>query len=131
MKNENSSIPKKKFCMIHGHGTHSSDDCKTLQALAKKQKTSFQDSSKGTFSNKTWSRKAEEASSKSKKELAAFINKQVAKGVAKKTRELAAMDKKRKASDSDAEDGEVELDLEQFNYSDMENLQLDDDSVSV
>ena len=31
MKDKDESIPRKKFCLLHGHGTHDSDACKGLK----------------------------------------------------------------------------------------------------
>ena len=135
-KKGNSSSSNKKFCLIHGHGGHSSDECKVLQDQAKKLKTSGGNSSggnQGKYSNKTWSRKASESTNNNKKELAAFIKKQVKQGV----KELNSVDKKRKASSSDGEDGfafakAFEGDLKGFNYEEMENLKIDsDDEISI
>ena len=82
-----------------------------------------------------WSRKADESSSKSKKDLAALLAKFVQKQVKK---ELAAMGKKRKSKSDDSDNEEcalvqiMEEDLEGFNYEDMEKMSLDDDdSISV
>ena len=132
-KKKKSSNSGSKTCLIHGAGTHSSDESKVLQAMAKESKKDGSSSSgnhgKGKYGNKTWTRKADEAKQASKKDLAAFIKKAVAKGVQK---ELNSTEKKkRKASfDLNAFDG----DLKDFNYEDMENLKIDSDdesSVSV
>jgi len=125
----NDSKPKSKkkapyYCKEHGPNyTHDTADCLVL----KKQK-----SGDGKYSNKTWSRKAEESSSKTKKDLAALVAKVVKKGVKK---ELAAMDKgKKRKSDSDSEEEgdcflveELTKDLDGFNYEDMEKLSLEDE----
>ena len=76
--------------------------------------------------NKTWSRKAQEAKDKSKADMAAFIQAEVAK-VFKKTATAA---KKRKAEegeiDSDDDSSLAAFDLKDFNYEDMDNLVIDD-----
>ena len=90
----------------------------------------------GGHSNKTWTRKANEESSKSKKELATLIAKAVNKGVKK---QLAAADKKRKSgSDESNEEGECYLldsltgELDGFNYEAMEKLTVqDEDEISI
>ena len=123
------------FCSEHGPNyTHDTEGCNVLKNKGKEK------SGSGKFSNKTWTRKADESNTKSKKELAAFlaksIQKQVKEGVKK---ELAALQKKRKSDDSDDEEGECHLvdildsDLKGFNYEDMNNLKIDDvsDEVSV
>ena len=102
---------------------------------------------KPTHKNKTWKRDADQKTTASKKELAAFVRKQACK-------ELYAFNKKRKAaetppsSDEDEssvaslhnvealtrqEEGEVdEINLAGFNYGDMDNLKIDSgDDVSV
>ena len=111
------------YCEQHGANyTHDTKDCRFLH-----NKKSGSGSKSG---NKTWSRKANEASSNSKKELAALIGKTVHKAVKK---QLASVDKKRKSDD----EGDCYLvdaltkDLDGFNYEDMANLKIDDDSQSV
>ena len=87
----------------------------------------------GKFSNKTWTRKSEDSTSKSKKELAAFLKKQVKEGVKK---ELAAIQKKRKSDESDDEEGEcllldmLESKLDGFNYTDMDKMSVSEDKTS-
>ena len=115
------------YCMLHGEGGHKTEDCYQLQKEAKRVKMGKGDNSSKS-KNKTWSRKAAESSKESKKDLAAFIRKEVKKGVKK---DLKAISKKRK-SESDDSDSERDLhafDLKDFNYEDMENLKIDDDSV--
>ena len=113
-----------KYCLIHGQCSHSSDECKTLQGLAKESKSSFSGTKK-KFGNKTWKKKSDDATTKEKKDLAASIKKSIKDGVDK---ELHSTDKKRKPSyDLNAFDEE----LKDFNYEDMENLSLDDDESSV
>ena len=135
-----------KYCMLHGKGGHSTDECHTLKEQTKKMKSGSSDSSdKKKFGNKTWTRKATDATSASKKELAAFVK----KTVAKKIKEINSVDKKRKADDDDSS---VDLnafdkkpaakpvakrqinfadmldgDLKDFNYNDMEKLTIEDD----
>ncbi len=110
-----------KFCTEHGWGGHTTKECKSLNGDNKRTKTS--PSEKKQFTNKSWSRKAEESKERSKKELAAFIKKQVAQGVQK---ELASVEKKRKSSD-DALDMNA-MDLDTFNYTDgVADLDLSDE----
>ena len=120
-----------KFCLLHGKGNHSSDDCMKLKAEAKRLKTSNEkgNSNGRKFDkapNKTWTRKADEAKQAAKKDLAAYVKQAVAKKVKK---ELAAADKKRKSDDSDDEFDLNAVELEGFNYDDMENLKIDDDDT--
>jgi len=140
-----SSDGKKGFCMIHGEGNHTSEECYTLQKEAKKLKTSYSgntstkysdNKARGNFSsnsgsgNKTWNRKAEQGKSKAKSDLAAFIGKEVAKGIQKEKKAAHAASKKRK-SDSDDEGDDLHMfDLEGFNYEDMDNLKIEDGEAS-
>ena len=116
----------KKFCLLHGHGNHTSDECHKLIAEAKRHK-SDQYSSNKNHVNRTWQKKAAEGSASSKKELAAFVKKAVQKGVQK---ELAAIDTKKRKSDDDAELHAFDMDLKDFNYDDMENLTLSNGECS-
>ena len=120
-KKGNDSTKAPYYCEQHGaNWTHNTKDCRFL----KEKKT-------GGFKNKTWNRKASEASDQSKKDLAAILSKAVNKAVKK---QLASVDKKRK---SDDEEGECYLvdtltqELEGFNYETMEGLTIEDDEVSV
>ena len=125
-----------KGCLLHGPNCgHSTEDCRTLQKQAKKMKGGHKPDGAGSSGkkcgNKTWDRKAAEAKASSSKEIATFIKKAIAKGVAK---ELNAAERKRKADDSSSdEEGELHcMDLKDFNYEDMENLKIDsEDDVSV
>ena len=125
-KDGESSSKKKApyYCKHHGPNyTHDTSDCKFLK----------KSSSKGNYSNKTWSRKAEEDTSSSKKELAALVAKAVKKEVrAGVKKQLASVSKKRKSnedSDSDADCCLVQMlakPLDGFNYKQMEDLTLND-----
>ena len=124
---ESEGSAKKKtshYCSYHGpNWSHNTSECRVVASGKDKEKD-------GKFSNKTWTRKAEESTSKSKKELAAFLAKSVQKQV------LASIQKKkkRKSDESDDEEGECHLvdildsDLKGFNYEDMNNLKIDDDA---
>ncbi len=119
----------KGFCMIHGEGNHTSEECYTLQKEAKKLKTSYgsntgkyADKAKSSSGNKTWTRKADQGKTKTKSDLATYIGKEIAKGIKKSSH--AASSKKRK-NDSDDEDLHL-FDLEGFNYEDMDNLKIED-----
>ena len=114
------------YCEQHGANyTHDTKDCRFLN-------NKKSNGSNGKFGNKTWNRKASEASAQSKKDLAALIGKTVNKAVKK---QLASADKKRKSDD----DNECYLvkalskDLDGFNYQDMEKLSIGtkNDAVSV
>ena len=119
-KEKNPEGAKKKtthFCQLHGpNWTHNTSECRGMKDKEKSTK----------FSNKSWTRKADEATNKSKNDLAAFLAKTVKDGVKK---ELASIGKKRKSKTNDGEQecALVELfekNLDGFNYDDM-------DSVSV
>ena len=115
-----------EYCLVHGWGGHSSDDCKKLQAEAKKLKGGSSDTKS---KNKTWSNKASDEKDKASKDLASFISSKVNQGVQK---QFAVMEKKRKASkDLNAFDPE-DVDLKEFDYTGMEDLKIDSgDDVSV
>jgi hypothetical protein len=130
-----SSAKKQKFhCTHHGaNNSHDTKDCLVLKGKSDNKSSS----SKKPYGNKTWVRKAAESNSAYKKELAAFVQKQVKKGVKK---QLASVSKKRKNDansddESDAKDGflleELSKGIDGFNYNDMEKLSIDDDEVSV
>ena len=91
-KKENKSPGKKKpthFCKEHGPNfSHNTEDCQSL--------TKSSGGSGKKFSKKTWTRKPSEAIPASKKELAAFIKKQVKTSV----KELASVDKKKRKAET-------------------------------
>ena len=133
-----SPAKKKKFyCSHHGpNNTHDTADCNAL-----KKKSGDFNKKKKPYPNKTWVKKAAEANSVSKKELAALVQKE-AKKVVKK--QLAAVSKKRKGDDSDKDEAdcflleELSKGIDGFNYEDMEKLSINDkeegeisDEVSV
>ena len=126
-KNQSSSNGKKKvktsskgkYCLLHGPNTHPTDECKVLKAKANDLKDNNSSSSNKKKGKNSWTKKADEATSKDKKDLAAFIKKAVAQGVQK---ELHSLDKKRKSEhDLNA------FDLKEFNYK-MGDLKVSDDS---
>ena len=123
------------YCLFHGKGNHSTDECKKMQQEAKRLKTgdkgSYQSNNNGNNNgskNKTWTRKDDDK--KVKTELAAFVKKEIKKGIQKGVKDLAAFDKKRKADDDSSVDLNA-IDLKDFNYDDMDNLKIDsDDDIS-
>ena len=123
-----------KYCKLHGEGSHTTDDCNELNKQIKRLKSKGDDNNNGSkkSTNKSWSRKAaDEATDKSKKDLAAFIRKE-AKKIVKK--DLKAYNKKRKNETDDSESEDLDLnafDLKDFNYEDMEALKITDDGDSV
>ena len=131
-KRDSGPSDNNKYCLIHGHGNHSSDECHKLKAEAKRLKSNnHHDQSKGKSSNKTWKREADDGRKKSQKELNAFVKKFIKDGV-KKGLNAMSKDKKRKLS-VEEELNLVDMQLKEFNYSDMENLKIDsdDDGISV
>jgi hypothetical protein len=135
-KKETSSSPEgPKHCLLHGDNyTHTTDECHVLKKQAKSLRHWDDDDRKPPYKNKSWKRDAEQGTSSSKKELAAFVRKQARK-------ELHAFAKKRKASSSaEDEEGSVgslhhleagEIDLATFNYSEMDDLKIESDNDTV
>jgi hypothetical protein len=123
---------KEKYCLIHGkNNTHSSDECKTLQAQVKKSKGDNDNKSKDYKSKGNWKDKSNNSTNNSKKELAAFV-KSNAKTLQK---ELNKLNKKKRSAD-DSSDDEImamDMDLAEFDYSNMTNDELDKivDEMSV
>lgn len=138
-----SSIPKKTrkggdpthYCLIHGNNmSHSSDNCHMLKELAKsKSKTGDRKpEARSNYSNKTWSRKAEENKNKAKGELKAIDEASVRDIIRE---ELNAFTKKRNATDTDDDmsDGEINnIDFSKVNFDDDGKIDLGDgDSISI
>ena len=131
----------KKYCLLHGEGSHSTDECNALQKEAKRLKSNnysgSDKKSEGGSKNKTWTKKAADEKAKSDGMMAALVKKQVKKHIKKHAKDLAAFtSKKRKDSDESesSSDESVDLaafDLKDFNHEDMENLKIDGDEVSV
>ena len=122
-----------KYCIVHGQCSHTTSECRTIQNESKKAKTGNGNGNGGgkqqgssdnnkKNGNKTWSRKAEEAKKEAQNDMAAFVQKEVAKSYMK----MVKAHKKRKCDDSD-DDSLAAFDIADFNYEDMENLNIDDD----
>ena len=111
----------KKYCEIHGHCAHTTEECRSKN---KRYKSDKSDSKSGGKDNKTWKRNASEGTTVSKKELAVLIKKAVKKEVSTK--------ESKKCKSSDDEEGFLveclNKPLDGFNYKDMENLNIDDSS---
>ena len=123
-----------KYCSFHGHGMHSSEECYKLQnGDGKRHKPNTERDSKSKYANKTWTRKADEGSKKSKQELNAFMKKAIKAGVQKELKAVDTDKKKRKNTNEDLAAFDVDdADLKEFNYADMDNLKIDtDDEISV
>ncbi len=111
------------FCLLHGHGNHTTNDCTKLKDKAKEIKSSYTKSGSSSgykkSSNKTWSRKAEEGKKNASNDLAAILKKAVKK-------EVASVAKKRKSEDD--KDFNVAEALKDFNYdNELGNLKIDSD----
>jgi hypothetical protein len=133
-KHKSSHESRSGNCVIHGKNCgHSTDECKLVLGMVnpekrQEKKVSFKDGRRSS-TNKSWSRKSDEAKDKTKKDLAAFIGKLVKK-------ELNAVQKsdkeKRKKKDDDDEDDDDKsvnaFDLSTLDYDDMANLTINDDA---
>jgi hypothetical protein len=130
-KSSHESRSGSRDCVIHGKKCgHSTDECKVVLGLVKpekrqEKKVSFKDGQRPS-TNKSWSRKSNEAKDKTKKDLAAFIGKLVKK-------ELNAVQKddkeKRKKNEDDDDDDDKSVnafDLSTLDYDDMANLSIND-----
>ena len=125
------------YCSLHGKGNHSTDECKSIQKEVKRLKTDRAGNSSGSgkSTNKTWSKKANDEKKKARSDMNAFIQKEVAKGIKKGVKQLAAFEKKRKSDDSDS-DSDLNAflgkdSIEDFSYSDMDNLKIDSDDEGI
>ena len=121
----------KPFCMYHGQCGHTSEECTVLQEMSKQKKAKFErGSSSNNYNNsskKDWKKKAHDGNYKSKKDLAAFVKKAVKSGVQKELQ-----DKKRKAAEETELDlNALEQELKDFNYTEMEKLQLSDNEDNI
>jgi len=139
-KNNNTS--GQKLCLLHGNNnTHTTNECNTLKAQAKKLKGNTGGNAgkvKGKGKNKTWNNKSEDETDKSKGELAAFVKKAVKDGL---KQELKSIDKKRKtdSDDSSMDLHAIDVELQEFNCDDMDKLvikdpedrEVDDASISA
>ena len=138
-KKSSSSNSKKKpthFCSEHGPNfTHDTKDCKVLA-----NKKSGGSSEKKPYRNKTWTRKADEATGFTKKEVAALIQKEVKKHAKSSKKDLNAASKKRAADDiSSDEDDEKECflletltkDIDGFNYETMDSMDEKMDDLKI
>ena len=125
-KKSKASSSGDKYCLLHGPNTHPTNECKVLKEQANQMKSGKK--SNGKFGNKTWSGKAAESMTSNKKDLTAFIQKQVAAGVQK---ELNFTEKKKCKASFDLNAFEDE-DLKGFNYKEIDDLHINSDGkVSV
>jgi len=131
---KNNDTSGQKFYLLHGNNnTHTTDECNTLKAQAKKLKGDTGGNAgkaKGKGKNKTQNNKSNDETDKSKGKLAAFVKKAVKDGL---KQELKSIDKKRK---SDSDDSSIDLhaidiELQEFNCDDMEKLVIKDPEDGV
>lgn len=121
-KSNNGDGNGQKTCIIHGKGSHSTDECRTV--LAKLGKGSSDNG------NKTWSRKAQEAKAKAKNDLKAYVQKAIRE-------EVNSIAKKRKTSANDLNALEEEfddIDLSKFDEDDIMQAvegESEDDEISI
>ena len=130
-KKKLSKVPNKSnskngdcYCMLHGKGNHSTEDCIQLKEQAKRlksERSSNQSGGKTFHKNKTWQKDAAKASAKAKSDLAALIKKTVRK-------EVAVVQKKRKPSDDDSIDLNALEELKDFNYDQFKDMSIKDDN---
>ena len=119
------SSKKNKTCVLHGPG-HSTDECRTLKAQAKKRKSDDGGRGGDKKSGQDWKKKAGTSTNLSKKELKLLIQKQA------RAELKSFQDKKRKSDtessdDDDKDDASLNaFDMEAFSYKDMEGLELED-----
>ena len=130
------------YCMLHGKGGHTTEECKTIAGQVKRMKTDHGSSNKNGGGNnngksvkfgknKTWNRKADDGKRSSQKEINALVKKQVQK-------ELNAMNKKRKSDSDDDSDEDMyniergvdAVDLNDFNTEDLKKV-FDSDEIST
>ena len=87
-------------CVYHGGNCgHTSGNCRTLKKLAAAKSNRDSD---GSSKNKTWSRKADDAKKRTKKDLAAFIKKTI-------RAEMDSIEKRKADDNEDDDDGSLNL----------------------
>ena len=113
----------KKYCILHGNGSHATEDCETLKKQVNRMKSQNDGSKSGGSDKKSgnWKKKASEAKDKAKDQFATFINDAVNEAVKK-----ASKAKKRKTDSDDSSEGTLaafeDMNLEDFDYDAMEKL---------
>lgn len=125
-----------KYCMLHGKGNHSTEECRNMLAQAKRMKTNGGASKpSGGSKNKTWNRKdGDKKVTFGKNEINALVKKAVKKAAQK---EINALSRKRKSDDSDSEEemnniegGVEDLNLNDFDIEDLKKV-ADIDEIST
>ena len=109
-----------KHCLLHGdNSSHTTEECHKLKAEATRLKGD------SDFKNKTWTKKAQDHKDKTRKDLAAIVQKAIKKGVRK---ELSNIESRKRDTDSDdSSDGEVNMleTLESLGNFDLNDVDLD------
>ena len=135
-KGDSETTKGAKWCMIHGQCGHTSEECKKLQAEAKRIKSSHHSNSNGGSSNgssnsnnKSWSKKSDENRLAIKSELHAIVEKAIEEKLSNKGKS-SSKGKKRKSEDGEvcALEAILDADLKGFNYDDMDNMKIDTDT---
>ena len=128
-KNTSSNSPSatNQYCMLHGQGNHSTEECNALKAEAKKlkgKKNSGSNNKSKSSGKKDWTKKADDSKKKATKELNVLIKEAVAAG-------LEASSNKRKSDTEDAMMMECDKadDWKEFSYSDNEDGEIAAGSV--
>jgi hypothetical protein len=135
-KETSSSSEGPKHCLLHGDNyTHTTDKCHVLKKQAKSLRHWDDDDRKPPYKNKSWKRDAEQGTSSSKKEPAAFVRKQACKELhafATKRKALYSKDNNEESVGSLHKNLEAgEIDLAAFNYSEMDDLKIDSDNDTI
>ena len=123
-----------KWCEVHQSKTHNTADCHQVKALQKKNKDKTGDKD-GKSKNKTWTKKADEAKTVTKKELNALAKKAGKEAVATYKKD-ESKDSKRKSKDDDSDASvnvidqmtDVDRQLAEFNFDDKAKI---DDDLSI
>ena len=117
-----------KYCMLHGKGSHTTEDCRTVKAQVKKTKLEVNNGEKSYASkNKTWKKKAYDDKKKSQKELNVMTKKFL-----KLKKEVNSLNKKRKSdSDDDSDAMELHAIEKELNALDMNDFSIEDLKASM
>lgn len=113
---------KSKTCVLHGPG-HSTEECRTIKAQAKKRKSDDGGRGGDKDGKKDWKKKSNVSTNLSKKELALLVKKQT-------RAELKSFSEKKRKAEKEAESDDAAsvnaFDMEAFSYKDLEGLSLED-----
>lgn len=123
-KNGNGNGKSHGGCLVHGpNANHTSDECNTLKAEAKRIKDN-NGNGKKTYPNKTWKKGNGNGNGNGKSnEVNAFVKKKIKAGIKK------ALAGKRKKSDDDSSAGSLnafDIDIDQFNEAELDTFDPSD-----